>query len=176
MMKKLIALLLMIIPMGVVAQEVKIAFVNTQEIFMAMPEVSDMEKKMADLQESYKKELSQMEEEYKKKYSDFIAQQDSLTENIKIRRMQEVQDMQQRMDNLVQVAQQDVAKQQQELIKPIQEKIQTAIKSVGDEKGYTYILTPEILLYSGSSATDATPFVKDKLGLTGAATASSAAN
>ena len=117
-----------------------------------------------------------MEEEYQKKYSDVIAQQDSLTENIKIRRMQEVQDMQQRMDNLVQVAQQDVAKQQQELIKPIQEKIQAAIKSVGDEKGYTYILTPEILLYSGSSATDATPFVKDKLGLTGAATASSAAN
>ena len=112
-MKKLIALLLMIIPMSVVAQEVKIAFVNTQEVFMAMPEVSDMEKKMADLQESYKKELAQMEEEYKKKYSDFIAQQDSLTENIKVRRMQEVQDMQQRMDNLVQVAQQDVAKQQQ---------------------------------------------------------------
>ena len=76
-MKKLIALLLMIIPMSVVAQEVKIAFVNTQEVFMAMPEVSDMEKKMADLQESYKKELAQMEEEYKKKYSDFIAQQDS---------------------------------------------------------------------------------------------------
>lgn len=164
-MKKLIALLLMIIPMSVVAQEVKIAFVNTQEVFMAMPEVSDMEKKMADLQESYKKELAQMEEEYKKKYSDFIAQQDSLTENIKIRRMQEVQDMQQRMDNLVQVAQQDVAKQQQDLVKPIQEKIQTAIKAVGDEKGYTYILTPEILLYSGSTAVDATPFVKAKLGL-----------
>ena len=169
-MKKLIALLLMIIPMSVVAQEVKIAFVNTQEVFMAMPEVSDMEKKMADLQESYKKELAQMEEEYKKKYSDFIAQQDSLTENIKIRRMQEVQDMQQRMDNLVQVAQQDVAKQQhakqqQDLVKPIQEKIQTAIKAVGDEKGYTYILTPEILLYTGSAAVDATSFVKAKLGL-----------
>ena len=88
-----------------------------------------------------------------------------MTENIKVRRMQEVQDMQQRMDNLVQVAQQDVAKQQQELVKPIQEKIQTAIKAVGDEKGYTYILTPEVLLYSGSSAVDATSFVKAKLGL-----------
>ena len=73
-MKKLIALLLMILPFaGVVsAQEAKIAFVNTQEVFMAMPEVSDMEKKMADLQESYKKELSQMEEEYKKNLSDFV--------------------------------------------------------------------------------------------------------
>ena len=45
-MKKLIALLLMILPFaGVVsAQDAKIAFVNTQEVFMAMPEVADMQK------------------------------------------------------------------------------------------------------------------------------------
>ena len=41
-MKKLIVLLLMVLPLGAIAQEVKIAFVNTQEVFMAMPEVSDM--------------------------------------------------------------------------------------------------------------------------------------
>ena len=43
-MKKLIVLLLMILPLGAIAQEVKIAFVKTQEVFMAMPEVSGMEK------------------------------------------------------------------------------------------------------------------------------------
>ena len=42
-MKKLIVLLLMILPLGAIAQEVKIAFVNTQELFMAMPEVSVIE-------------------------------------------------------------------------------------------------------------------------------------
>ena len=63
-MKKLIVLLFMILPLGVVAQEVKIAYVKTQEVFMAMPEVSDMEKQMADLNEKYKKELEQMQEEY----------------------------------------------------------------------------------------------------------------
>ena len=103
--------------------------------------------------------------QYQKKYSDFIAQQDSLTENIKVRRMQEVQDMQQRMDNFVQVAQQDVAKQQQDLLTPIQQKIQDAIKAVGAEKGYTYIIDPQVLLYQGSNAIDATQFVKAKLGL-----------
>ena len=56
-MKKLIVLLFMILPLGVVAQEVKIAYVKTQEVFMAMPEVSDMEKQMADLNEKSKKEL-----------------------------------------------------------------------------------------------------------------------
>ena len=36
-MKKLIVLLLMILPLGAIAQEVKIAYVKTQEVFMAMP-------------------------------------------------------------------------------------------------------------------------------------------
>ena len=132
-MKKLIALLLMILPFaGVVsAQEAKIAFVNTQEVFMAMPEVADMQKKLDELNAKYKKELETMQGEYQKKYSDFVAQQDSLTENIKVRRMQDIQDMQQRMDNFVQVAQQDVTKQQQDLITPIQQKISDAIKAVG---------------------------------------------
>ena len=93
-MKKLIVLLLMILPLGAIAQEVKIAFVKTQEVFMAMPEVSGMEKQMADLNEKYRVELKQMQDEYQKKYSDFVAQQDSLTENIKLRRMQEIQDIQ----------------------------------------------------------------------------------
>ena len=166
-MKKLIALLLMLLPFaGVVnAQDVKIAFVNTQEVFMALPEVADMQKKLEDLNAKYKKELETMQGEYQKKYSDFIAQQDSLTENIKVRRMQEVQDMQQRMDNFVQVAQQDVAKQQQDLMTPIQQKIQDAIKAVGAEQGYTYIIDPQVLLFQGSNAIDATQLVKTKLGL-----------
>lgn len=164
-MKKLIVLLFMILPLGAFAQEVKIAFVNTQEVFMAMPEVSDMEKQMAALNEKYKQELQQMQNEYQKKYSDFIAQQDSLTENIKLRRMQDIQDIQGRIDNFMQVAQQDVQKKQQELLQPVQEKLQKAIKAVGDEKGYTYIIDPAALLYTGTNAIDATSFVRAKLGL-----------
>ncbi len=155
----------MILPLGAIAQEVKIAFVKTQEVFMAMPEVSSMEKQMADLNEKYKVELQQMQDEYQKKYSDFVAQQDSLTENIKLRRMQEIQDIQGRMDNFVQVAQQDVQKKQQELLQPIQQKLQDAIQKVGAEKGYTYIIDPAALLYTGTDAVDATPFVRTKLGL-----------
>jgi outer membrane protein len=124
-----------------------------------------MEKQMADLNEKYRVELKQMQDEYQKKYSDFVAQQDSLTENIKLRRMQEIQDIQERMDNFVQVAQQDVQKKQQELLQPIQQKLHEAIQKVGEEKGYTYIIDPAALLYTGTNAVDATPFVRTKLGL-----------
>ena len=85
-----------------------------------------------------------------------------MTDNIKVRSMQYIQDMQQRMDNFVQVAQQDVTKQQQDLITPIQQKISDAIKAVGTEQGYTYIIDPQVLLYTGPNAIDATPMIKTK--------------
>lgn len=164
-MKKFIVLLFLILPLGAFAQEVKIAYVNTQEIFMAMPEVSVMETQMTDLNEKYKVELKQMQDEYTNKYSAYIAQQDSLTDNIKLRRQQEIEDIRERIDNFLPVAQQDIQKRQQDLLAPIQQKLHDAIQSVGAEKGYTYIVDPAALLYMGDNAVNATSFVKTKLGL-----------
>lgn len=164
-MKKLIIFLLMMLSLGVFAQESKIAIVNTQEVIQAMPEFATMQKQMADMEAKYKNEMQVMQDEYNKKYSDFVAQQDSLTENIKMRRMQELQDMEQRTQNFIQISQQDFQKKQGELFTPIQDKLKNAIKAVGDEKGYTYILDPQIVLYQGNTAVDATQFVKAKLGI-----------
>ena len=164
-MKKLIIFLLMMLPLGVFAQESKIAIVNTQEVIQAMPEFATMQKQMADMEAKYKYEMQVIQDEYNKKYSDFVAQEDSLTENIKMRRMQELQDMEQRTQNFIQISQQDFQKKQGELFTPIQDKLKNAIKAVGDEKGYTYILDPQIVLYQGNTAVDATQFVKAKLGI-----------
>ncbi len=163
-MKKLVVLIFMLLPLGVFAQD-KIAIVKTTDIFNAMPEVSSVEKKLAELNEQYEKEFKTMQDEYTKKYSEYMSQQDSLTENIKLRRQQEIQDLETRIQNFVPIAQQEIQKKQQELYAPIQQKMQDAIKAVGDEKGYTYIINPQVLLYTGSDAVDATDFVKAKLGL-----------
>lgn len=164
-MKKLVIFLLMMFPLGLFAQESKIAIVNTQEIMMAMPEVADMQKQISALDAEYQKEMKAMSDEYNKKYSDFIAQQDSLTENIRLRRMQELEDIQQRTQNLIQVAQQDIQKKQTDLLAPIQEKLRNAIQAVGKENGYLYILDPQIVLYKSDTAIDATAQVKAKLGI-----------
>ena len=132
---------------------------------MAMPEVADMQKQISALDAEYQKEMKAMSDEYNKKYSDFIAQQDSLTENIRLRRMQELEDIQQRTQNLIQVAQQDIQKKQTDLLAPIQEKLRNAIQAVGKENGYLYILDPQIVLYKSDTAIDATAQVKAKLGI-----------
>lgn len=164
-MKKFVVLLFMLLPLGIAAQEVKIAIVNTVEVFNAMPEISEVENQLAALNEQYEKEFGVMQEEYNKKFAEYVEQRDSLTENIRLRREQEIQDLETRIQNFVPVAQQEMQRKQQELYTPIQEKLQKAIDAVGEEKGYTYILNPQVLLFKGNSAVDATSFVKAKLGL-----------
>ncbi len=164
-MKKLIALVVvLLLPLGAFAQD-KVAYVYTQEVMVLMPEFKAMQTKMNELGEQYRKEGQTMDDEFKRKYSDFVAQQDSLSENIRLRRTEELQSLQERLQNLMQFAQEDMEKKQQELVAPIQEKLRNAIKTVGAEKGYLYIVEPGALLYFSNKVEDATPFVKTKLGL-----------
>ena len=53
------------------------------------------------------------------------------------------------------------------MMEPIVKKVQDAIKAVGDTGGYTYIfdLDRTEIPYIGSTSTDITADVKDKLGL-----------
>jgi outer membrane protein len=166
-MKKIILSMLMFIPLGIIAQEMKIAVVNTQTVFMAMPEISTVESELANLRKQYESEMKTMQDEYTRKNSDLIAQGDSLTENIKMLRLQEMQEIRTRIENFYPIAQEQIEKRQEELITPIQEKINKAIQDVGNENGYAYILidNPQIVLFKGSSAIDATDKVKAKLGI-----------
>ncbi|MDR1121786.1 MAG: OmpH family outer membrane protein [Dysgonamonadaceae bacterium] len=165
MFKKLLLFALLALPVGVFAQEIKIAYVNTQEIFNNMPETSAMEIAIANLNQTYTNELKAMEDEYKKKYSEFIEQADSLPESIKVRRMQEVQDLQQKTETFYQHARQEVQKKQQELLAPIQKKITDAIKLIGEENDFTYVLEEGAFLYVSAKSINATQLVKTKLGL-----------
>lgn len=166
MLKKTLLFVLLAFPFGMFAQDMKIAYVNTQEIFNAMPEVSQMESTLASENQKYTEELKRMQEEYNNKYTQFMNSADSLPENIKIRRMQEVQDLQQRTETFYEQARQDMAKKQQELQAPIEKKIADAIKTVGDEQGYTYVVQSMVFIYiSPTKSIDATPLVRAKLGL-----------
>jgi outer membrane protein len=164
-MKNLIVSVLLLLPLGLAAQEMKIAVVNSQEVFNLLPELSDVEKEMSTFAKQYQDLMTGMEEEYNRKYSDLTSKGDTLTENIRVLRIQEIEEMRTRMENFVPMAREEISKKQNELIAPLNEKIRKAIAEVGEENGYAYVLAPEVLLYMGSSAIDATDKVKAKLGL-----------
>jgi len=166
-MKKIIVLLMALLPIGLVAQELKIAYVNTGEIFNVMPEVASYETEMSKFKEQYQAQFKIMEDEYNKKYQDYLAKQDSLPENIKMMLVQEITTLSERIEGLQQMFTQEQEKKHIALFTPIQEKLQKAIDAVGEENGLTFIfsLNPQVILYKSKAAIDATGLVKAKLGI-----------
>ena len=165
MVKKLILLLLVIAPVTIYAQD-KFAYINAEEVFSKMPELKDVETKLATKSETIRKNVAAIEEEYNKKVEEFKkTPTDSLTDAIVLDRQKQLEDLQTRYQTFVQSSQQELEKEQQTLITPLQDKLRKAIKDVGDENGYTYILNAATLLHVSSSAVDAGPKVKTKLGI-----------
>ena len=66
MLKKLFLLLLIVAPVSMVAQD-KLAFINAEEVFSKMPELKDVESKLATKSEAIRKNATAIEEEYNNK-------------------------------------------------------------------------------------------------------------
>lgn len=154
---------------GVAQQDVvyRFAYVNSKELLEQFPEKQDATQKLLELSENYKKELEIMQTEYNKKYSDYITYQGSLAENIKLRRMQELTELENRMQQFMQLAQQDIEQQEELMVEPLKEKIMNAIREVGLEHNYmvVYDLADPGIAFVNPAAVDAGPLVKSKLNI-----------
>lgn len=90
---------------------------------------------------------------------------DETPQTIKDRRMSELQELDQKMNQFRTTATQDLQRQQEQLMAPIQQKVMTAIQAVGAEGDYTMIFENNVPIYVGKTVEDITPQVKAKLGL-----------
>jgi len=164
-MKKIFMMMLAFLPFVMAAQETKIAIFKYREVLLSMPEITALESEMAKLRSQFDSEMKVFQDDYERKYQDLMAKQDSLPENIYKIRVQDIQDIQYRAENFQQFAMQELEKKQTEMSAPIQEKLQKAVDQVGEENGYTLIISSEVLHFVGKSAIDATDKVKAKLGI-----------
>jgi len=166
MIKKIVVLMLLALPLSMKAQE-KLAYVNIQEIFQVMPELTEIEKTIADLNEQYKKELDKMYEEYAAKAKEYQDNLQTMAESIKTRRQGEIVDIEKRIGTFQQSANEELQKKQMELVNTLRQKILTATSEIGIENSYTYIfdISAQSIAYHSPKAVDVTPLVKKKLGI-----------
>ncbi|NDW12589.1 OmpH family outer membrane protein [Bacteroides sp. 214] len=168
MFKKIIIALMLILPVGAFAQ--KFGHVSSQEIAVLLPDWSKAETEMKDLQKAYADDLQRTEQEIQKKYAEFQAdlQKGNVPENIQERRQKEIQDMVTKAQQFQEEAGQAMDRKQQELIQPIFQKVDNAIKEVGQAGGFTYIFDLSrtyIPFINEAQSTDVTAQVKAKLGI-----------
>lgn len=168
MLKKIALSLLLILPLGVMAQTYKFGHFKSLEIIQTMPEYTKAMNELQALQKQYTDEMTRASEEFNKKYTEYIQQQDSLPRNIAERRQKELQDLQERSMQFEQESQQNLQKAQEELTTPIFRKMEEAITAVGQEGGFTFIFDlsrTSIPYVNDQQSVDVTTQVKNKLGL-----------
>jgi outer membrane protein len=112
-------------------------------------------------------ELKKMSEELEKKYNDFQKNEAKMADAIKDLKQKELRDMQSRIQEFQESAQENVRKKETELLKPIIEKAKTTIAATAKEGGYTYVFdsspgTPLLYKPEGDNLMGA---VKKKLGI-----------
>lgn len=167
MIKKFLLALAVALPACAFAQAPKFGVVDAESIIPKMAEFVEAQNKITEASKTYESEYAQIEEELKKKYAEFqeLEKDPSTLQSIKERRMQDIQELDKKAQQFAQTAQQDLQRQQAQLMQPIQEKMMTAIKAVGAEGGYTMIFPLGSAVYTSTDVQDITPMVKTKLGI-----------
>lgn len=167
MIKKILAAIMIAIPMLVAAQAPKFGTVTVEPILEAMPERANVQTQLETASKTYEDEYKKLTEELDKKYGEFqkLSEDKTTPDAIKERRMQEIQELQKKAQQFLQTAQQDLQRQQAQLMQPIEEKIMTAIKAIGQENGFTFILPEGVAAFQSTDVQDVTPLVKAKLGI-----------
>ena len=160
MIKKLFVAILIALP-AIASAQAKFGVVNSQQIFAELPETKEAETQMEAASAKFQSEFKVLQDEYNKAYTEFQNMDANTPETIRQRRMNDIQEKAQRIGQFQQSASEDLDRQQQQLLAPIQQKIADAIKAVGQENNFTMIFDVTQPVY----VVDASDLVKKKLGI-----------
>ncbi len=168
MLKKLLICMIALAPLAAVAQDVKIAYINAQEVFSAMPELAGIETQLNSKQEEISKNGQALVDEFNKKAEEFDKNK-ATSETVLQDQQKQLAQIQERYQVYLQNSQQEMQQMQQQLLEPVNKKIADAIKAVGDENSYSFVFDVSTMqspiVYVSPTAVNITPQVKSKLGI-----------
>lgn len=141
-MKSLILMVASLIFVGTsaLAAELKIGYVDLQK---AIQETTAGKKAKKDLEKEFntkKDELQKKEGDLKKMTEDFEKKKNVLSEDVRGKKQQELNQEMFKYRELVGQSQLNLQKREQELTRPILEKLQEVLDKVAKEGGYTLVL------------------------------------
>jgi len=166
MKKVTIMVLLMLAPVFAFAQ--KFGQVDSGVIIQALPDYTQAQNELQQLQKLYEDELKDLNDEYTRKVEEYESQPETLPDNIRQRREQEIMELQQKMNQFYNNCQENLQRTSAEKMQAITEKVLKAIQEVGNEGGYICVFDnadAAVPYISSTLCTDVTDAVKAKLGI-----------
>lgn len=121
----------------------RIGYVDTEYILDQMPEYASVQKKLDQLEERWREEIQNQKEEVDTLREEYQAREVLYTEEERKRKRQEIQEAQKTVEKLREQyfgPEGQLYTRQKELMRPIQERVLTAVEDVATEAGYDYVL------------------------------------
>jgi outer membrane protein len=164
---KRFTLAIAVIFMALAVNAQKFGHITAELLLQDMPEYDSAQVKLQDLNRTYELEIERIQVEINKKIEEFQRTETTMSQLIKEAKASEIQEMQARLQNFAQTAQQDLQQQQMILIQPVMDKARKAIEEVAKEKGLLYVfdMSQGNPVYASEESLDMLPLVKAKMGL-----------
>ncbi|HUI29442.1 MAG TPA: OmpH family outer membrane protein [Candidatus Acidoferrales bacterium] len=146
----------------------KIGWVDSQEIMKQLPDAVEAQGKLDALVAQWQGEISKLQTQLQQEADDYQKRRLILPEQARVQEENKLADMQKKVSDLrnQRFGQNgDLFQQQNNIMRPVQEKVVQAIQDVAKEQGYDYIFdkSGQVLLMYANDKYDVTSLVLDKL-------------
>lgn len=148
--------------------QMKIGHINSEAIMTALPEAQDARKTLDALVSAWENELQKMQADWKKKFDDYDKRKLILTDQTRAETEKDLRDLDQAISDFrnKKFGQNgELFQKQNDVMKPIQNKIFKMLEEVAKEDGYDYVFdkSGEILLLYSNDKHDLTERVLQKM-------------
>jgi outer membrane protein len=163
-----ISLLVVLLFTSVLSAQLKIGYVDSDTVMKQLTDYQDTQKKLDALIKEWQEELAKLEKDWKDKYDDYQKKKLILSEEKRVDIEKELVDMENQISKYRQEklgVRGELFQKQEELMKPINNRIFNAIQDIAKENDYDFIFdrSGEMIFLFAKDKYDVTQLVLDKL-------------
>lgn len=176
MFKKLLAsifLLLFVINISAFGQ-LKIGYMNTQEVLSQVPERSDIEQKLNSFVQEKRQELQQQTAAFQDSVAEYQQNQSAMSDAEAAQAEEKLSQMEASMNQFRQSIQQQVQQRRSELLEPLYNKMNASIEVIAEQRNLDFVINEatsggeNVLYYKASQQMDITEEVLQHMNETSA--------
>ena len=142
----LVVLVILLLPYFAESQS-KIGFVISEQIMQNFPEAQAVSKELAEIRKISIDTLEVLQKELQYKVADYQQKEGLMSGEAKKKVQKELYDMDTKLKDITQKKSEELKTKNEELMRPVVEKINNAIEYIAKEEGFTVILDKNMLLY-----------------------------
>lgn len=142
----------------------KIGYVDSEKVLQLMPEYQRAKSEVEAYGRQLEKQLKAKENSLAAYYQEVMAMAPEMTQAQQEEAEKKLMKMQEDLQKAANLADENLAKKEAELTKPMYEKFETALKTMAKAEGFAYVVDKKLLMYS-EGGIDATEKLKAQLGL-----------